>query len=218
MTRNSVNGYALPIFFALACLAPVVFGTIRAVGIIGQSDWAPQFTATQVDNLPLFLHVTASGLFMVLACLQILPGFRARHRRWHRRAGKLAIPAALIGALSGLWMALIHTDISGPLLFAGRIIASGAWAGFVLTAIWQLGKRNFAAHGRWMIRAFALVLPAGTLAFILFPIVLLIGEDGHALVFEIVQVAAWIIHLGVAEYLIRRRMAAQPTLMKGAPA
>ncbi len=55
-----------------------------------------------------------------------------------------------------------------------------------------------------MIRAFALALPAGTLAFVLFPIVLLIGEEGNDLVFEIVQVVAWPVHLAVAEYFIRR--------------
>ncbi len=218
MTRKPVNGFAMPIFFALACLAPVGFGIYRAAVLIAKSDWWLYFAAEQVDNLPLLVHVAASGLFIVLASLQILPGFRARHKQWHQRAGKIAIAAAIAGALSGLWMSLIHTGISGPLLYAGRITASSAWAIFVLLGVRELRRRNFKAHGRWMIRAFALALPAGTLAFILLPIVLVIGEEGNDLIFEIVQVAAWIVHLGVAEYLLRRRRKPESKLIKGATA
>ncbi|MEE9387946.1 MAG: DUF2306 domain-containing protein [Paracoccaceae bacterium] len=212
MTRKPVNGIAMPIFFTLACLAPVGFGTFRMIEIVGKSDWRLQFSAPHIDNLPLFLHVSAAGLFIVLASLQILPGFRFRHPRWHRRMGKIAIPAGLIGALSGLWISLIHTDISGPLLYGGRIAASSAWAIFILLAIRQLRQHNFKAHGRWMIRAFSLALPAGTLAFILFPVVLIIGEEGNELVFEVVQVAAWAVHLLVAEILIRRPPRHNPSI------
>lgn len=217
MGQKPVNGWTMPVFFSLALLAPLGFGTFRAIEIITVGDWRPVFVADHVDRLPLFLHVTGAGLFMLLAVLQILPGTRARHPRWHRKAGKFAFAFGLVGAVSGLWLTLAHPGISGPILYWGRAIASAAWFIFLLLAVGAIKRRDFRAHGRWMIRAFALALPAGTLAFILFPMVLILGEDGHDLFFEIVQVLAWVGHLGVAEWLIRRRLPrALPAPLKGA--
>lgn len=217
MGQHPVNGRLMPIFFGLAIFAPLAFGSFRAFEIISGGNWLPVFAANHVDHLPLFVHVTCAGLFMLLAALQILPGTRSRYPRWHRNAGKFAFAFGVLGAVSGLWMTLAHPEISGPVLYWGRMMASSAWLLFLLLAVREIRRRDFRAHGRWMIRAFALALPAGTLAFILFPMVLILGEEGHDLFFEIVQVLAWIGHLAIAEWLIRRRMPrALPAPLKGA--
>ena len=219
MGHSPVNGKALPTLFALSLLAPLGFGSFRAVEIIISQEWALKFAMDHVDRAPLFMHVIGSGLFLLLATFQILPGTRARRPQWHRRAGKFAIAFGLIGAISGLWMTLLHPSISGPVLFWGRAAASAAWAIFLLLGVWCISKRDFKAHGRWMIRATALALPAGTLAFFLFPLVLIFGEDGLDLFYEVVQVLAWVLHLAVAEWLIRRKLPrALPAPIKGAPA
>jgi len=64
-------------------------------------------------------------------------------------------------------------------------------------------KRDFKRHGEWMIRAFAVAMPAGSLIFIVLPLTLVLGELPEALD-EGIQSAAWVVHLGVAEWLIRR--------------
>ena len=205
MGHSPVNGRALPIFLLAACAIPTIFGMIRAGEIIITGHWTFDFVADVVDRLPLFLHVVGAVGFLVLGAFQVLPGFRHRHPIWHRRSGPVAIPLGIIGAVSGLWMTLAHGEISGPLLFWGRIGASCVWIGAMALSVGAITHRDFRAHGRWIIRAYALALPAGTLAFILLPMVMILGEDGHDLLFEVVQVLAWPLHLAAAEWIIRRR-------------
>ncbi len=206
MGHATVNGKVLPAFFIAAAIVPVGFGVYRVSELLWHHDFALRFVADQVDRLPLLLHVVGSLGFLLLAMLQILPGFRHRHSRWHRKAGRWAGPLGIIGGLSGVWMTLAHPDIGGPLLYWGRILSGTTWSLFILLGLLAVRRRDFKAHGRWMIRAFALVLPAGTLAYILMPIVLIWGEENTAFLAEIIQVAAWAAHLAVAEWLIRRRM------------
>ena len=205
MGHSPVNGRALPVFLFAACAIPAIFGSYRAAEIIMTCHWSFDFLPDMVDRLPLFLHVVGAVGFLVLGALQVLPGFRRRHPVWHRRAGRIALPLGFIGALSGLWMTLAHPGISGPLLHWGRVFASTIWTLAMALSVWGILRRNFRAHGRWMIRAYALALPAGTLAFFLLPLVLILGEEGHDLLFETVQVLAWPLHLTVAEWIIRRR-------------
>lgn len=205
MGHSPVNGRLLPTFLGFACLVPTGFGIFRALDIARSGDWALRFVADAVDHLPLFLHVIGASAFVVLGAIQILPGTRHRHPRWHQRAGRFVAPAGLIGAVSGVWMTLAHPAISGELLYWGRLASGSAWTVFILLSLAMIGRRNFKAHGRWMIRAYALALPAGTLAFILLPIVLIWGEENTEHLGEVIQVIAWALHLAVAEWLIQRK-------------
>lgn len=218
MGHRPVNGIALPTLFGIAFLAPVTFGTLRVIELTGLNDWALKFAADHSDNLPLLLHIIGGVVFLVLGAFQILPGTRFRFPRWHRKAGRYVAAFGLLGALSGLWLTLAHSGLSGPILYWGRILSSSAWAGFILISLWHIRTRSFQRHGRWMIRAFALGLPAGTLALFLFPLVLIYGEDENELLFEIVQVLAWPFHLAVAEWLMRRTDRRKSKAMRGAVA
>ena len=50
------------------------------------------------------------------------------------------------------------------------------------------------------------------LAFILLPMVVFLGEQGNELIFEIVQVVAWPVHVALAEWLMRRPRRRNPAL------
>ena len=63
---------------------------------------------------------------------------------------------------------------------------------------------NFAQHGNWMTRAYAIGLGAGTQVFTHIPLIVLSdlrSEPTRALCMG----AGWVINLAVAEWLIRRR-------------
>lgn len=204
MERISMNGRALPVALFIVCLPPTAFGSFTVFTTLGENSWGLIFAPDQVDHLPLAIHAAASALFLCLGALQVWPSFRIRHMRWHRRAGRIAFVAGVLGAASGLWLTLIHASISGPVHFWGRVLASAFWMLALIAAIYAISRSDIRKHQRWMIRAYAIAVPAGSLVFILFPLVLIFGEEGNDLMFEIVQTAAWPIHLAVAEWIMRR--------------
>lgn len=204
MDHNAVNGRAVPILLFFVCLPPTAFGSYLTFEMFSQNDWVMAFAADSVDRLPLAIHVIASATFICLGALQVWPNFRNRNSHWHKRAGRIAFVAGIVGATSAFWMTLIHSGIDGPILFWGRVFASGFWIAALIFAIYAISKKNIRNHQRWMIRAYAIVIPAGSLAYILIPLVLIFGEDGNDLMFEIVQALAWPVHLAVAEWIIRR--------------
>lgn len=221
MGNPPVNGKLLPIFLAVICLIPLVFGMTRMFEIAAAGQFALEFLDDYVDRIPLFLHIFGSLAFLVFGALQILPGTRARFPRFHRRSGRVIVPLGLLGALTGIWMTLLHPDISGPLLYWGRLLSASFWAVAIVAGLRAMRQRDYARHGAWMTRAYAISLPAGTLALILLPMVLILGEEGHDFLFEIVQVLAWPLHLGIAEWIIcqrrkeRARKQPQPPALAG---
>jgi len=206
MGPQPVNGKLLPAFFIIACLIPFSFGSYRLFEIIVTGSFSLELAPDHVDRIPLFLHVLGALGFLVIGAMQILPGLRYRHPSWHRRAGRLAAPLGLIGALAGLWMTLLHPEISSALLYWGRLGASAFWILAIGLGIYAINRRDFKSHGTWMIRAYAIALPAGTLAFVLLPFVLILGEEGHEVLLDAIQVLAWPIHLAVAEWLIQCKL------------
>lgn len=77
------------------------------------------------------------------------------------------------------------------------------WALFLVLGYRAIRRRDMRRHRAWMIRAFAVAMPAGTLIFIFAPFLLVLGEVSPTLD-ESIQSGAWVVHLLVAEYLIRR--------------
>ncbi len=204
MDRNSVNTRVLPIFLGLACLVPGGAGVYRAGDLLLKWDWALDYAATHVDNLPLFIHVIFAVTFIVLGAFQLLPRFRGRHPRWHRKSGRIVALSGIGGAMTGVWMTLNHPDISGPFLFYGRLIFSSLWAVFILLAVRAILMRQIARHRAFMIRAYAIAINAGTIPFFYLPFLAIYGEPGQT-VDDLFQVGGWFLNLAVAEWIIRRR-------------
>ncbi|MDF1839767.1 MAG: DUF2306 domain-containing protein [Planctomycetota bacterium] len=204
----------VPIGLFLACIVPVLAGIYRGSTILMDGEWALKFEATRVDRLPLFLHVICAGLYYPLGALQVLPGFRSRHAKWHRKAGGVAVATGLVAALSSVWMSVMHPEARGPILTSGRLIFGPLWALFLVLGVRAIVKRDFRSHGEWMVRAFAVAMPAGTLIVLVAPFAIVLGELPPVLD-ECIQAFAWVLHLGIAERLIRRKRNAVATARHG---
>lgn len=209
-----VNSRLLPAFLIFVCLVPLTLGTYQAISILITGPYALTFAPDTVDRLPLVVHIVGSVGFMALGAVQILPGVRHGNPGRHRRIGRWAAALGLTGAGAGLWMTLVHQDISNGLLFWGRLAASTFWMIAICLGVRAVLRRNIASHGAWMIRAYAMAVPAGTLAFVLIPLFLILGEAGNELLFEAVQVLAWPVHLGIAEWLVRRAARRQAPIVR----
>ncbi len=153
-------------------------------------------------SLPVLVHVVAATVFVVLGALQLSAGMRRRRPAWHRRAGRVAAAAAVLAAVSGIWLAFEGLSRSGGLLFTFRLLAASAMALFIVLGIVAIRRRRLPQHRAWMIRAYAIGLGAATQVFTLGLGQELFGRGELAV--ALLNGAGWAINLAVAEWAIRR--------------
>ncbi|MET1019259.1 MAG: DUF2306 domain-containing protein, partial [Microterricola sp.] len=156
--------------------------------------------------VPIVAHIIGATVYSLLGAFQFVPALRGR-RAWHRISGLIVIPAGLIAALSGLWMAVFVTstaDAGGMLLLTLRLVFGSAMTAFIILGIGAIRRRDFSRHGAWMTRAYALGVAAGTQA-IIFAIWIIGGGPTDELTVAVMMGAAWVINATVAELVIRRR-------------
>lgn len=191
-------------FVVLVSLVPAAAGTSRLVelarGTIITSANARFFAAP----IPVILHIVAVIPFSILGALQLAPRFRQRHPTWHRTLGKPLIVAALVCAVTGFWMTVTYPWPAGDgvALYNMRLIAGSAMLKFVALSISAIVKRDYRAHGRWMLRAYAIGMGAATQVLTHLPWFVLYGRPSDG-VRAVLMGAGWVINAIVAELEIR---------------
>jgi hypothetical protein len=199
---------------------PVMSGTLRLIGVAGGPALMPANHRYGDFPLPLVLHIMGATVFVLAGILQFQPRFRRRHPVWHRRAGRVLVPAGLLAAGSGLAMTLFFEaqPNSGTLLYLFRLGFGSLMVVSLVLGVTSIRRRDFAAHRAWMIRGYAIGLAAGTQAFTAGFGEALFGTGVVAA--DLAKGAGWIINLAVAEAAIRhphRRSARSTTpVLEGA--
>ena len=157
-----------------------------------------------------YAHIVPGLIYLLGAPLQMSLRFRSRHLTWHRRIGRVVLPA---GILSGVFAVVF----GGLYSFGGWLEASAAMVFGVyfmvalLTAYRAVHGGDIQGHRRWMIRAFAMGVAVGTIR-------LWVGlfEGTGVLAFrDAFGVAFWlsfVMHCAVAELWLRRRPVGVVTL------
>ncbi len=149
-----------------------------------------------------YTHVFASCLVLVAGFTQFAPWLLKRYPRVHR--------------LMGWAYLIIVTLVSGPAAFVMALYANGGlpartsftllatlWIGFTITAGYYAFRRQFALHGAYMLRSYALTLSAITLrgyTYILEVTTFVSPRD----IYITTAWLSWVPNLLVAEWLIRR--------------
>jgi len=188
---------------------PLAAGAFRLIQLAGGAEITPANARFFASPLPVVLHIVSVSVYAILGAFQFVPSLRHRRHGWHRIAGRLLIPCGLTAALSGLWMTLFYPWPAGDgvILYGLRLLFGSAMLLSILLGIAAIRRRDFAEHGDWMLRGYAIGMGAGTqvltglLGALLFGIP---GEFPRALLMG----AAWVINLAVAEWIIRKRPAA----------
>lgn len=212
MSRSSRSDWLVPAALVMLGLVPAVMGTVRVTQLAGGATITAENARFFASPLPVLLHIPAAIVYSILGAWQFAPGFRRRHRAWHRAAGKVLAPCGLIAALSGLWMAHFYPWPAGDgqLVYVERLVFGVAMVASIGLALAAVRRRDFTTHGEWMIRGYAIGLGAGTQVLTHLPwLVLADGRPGE-LARGVMMGAGWAINVVVAEWIIRRGRVARP--------
>ena len=199
--------WLIPGSLIVLSLVPALAGSARLAQLAGGGEITPETARFFAAPLPVVLHIPAAIVYSILGAFQFSPGFRRRRPGWHRAAGKILIPSGLVVALSGLWMTLFYPwpQGDGQLVYLERLVFGSAMTLSIVLGIGAIGRRDFAAHGEWMIRAYAIGLGAGTQVLTHLPWFLLVGGKPDELPRAVMMGAGWAINVVVAEWIIRSR-------------
>ncbi|MDJ0324209.1 DUF2306 domain-containing protein [Cryobacterium sp. PH31-AA6] len=176
---------------------PVLGGALRLSELTGENP-------TIASPVPLIGHVVGMSVFCLVGAFQFSPALRMR-RMWHRTAGRGLIPAGFIAALSSLWLAVFFGGPSDEFALAMVRLVFGAWmTGFLVMGVIAIRRRDFASHGAWLTRAYAIAVSGGTQALVFALWSIIIGEV-DTLGETLLVAAAFVINSVAAELIIVRR-------------
>jgi uncharacterized membrane protein len=166
----------------------------------------PENARFMLSPVPILVHIFSSLIFGILGAFQFAPSLRRGRDAWHKKAGKLALPAGFGVALSGLWMTAFYPwpENAGLALNLIRWAVSLWMLAALIMGIVALRDRQFTRHGQWLLRAFAVFMGGGTQSLIFIPWFQLVGTPGEVLHATLMGLA-WLINIVFAEWLIHRK-------------
>ena len=206
------SDWMIPASLIALSLVPAIAGTVRLAQLVTGAETA-QNARFFAQPIPVVLHIFAVIPYSMLGALQFSPGFRRRNRPWHRIAGRVLGVCGLIAALTGLWMAQFYPWPAGDGygVYVERLIFGTAMLASIILGLDAVRRRNFASHGAWMIRAYAIGMGAGTQVLTHLPWFLFVGKPGESARTALMG-AGWVINVIVAEWCIGRTRPTQPRL------
>ena len=208
MTRSARAEWLIPAGLIALSVVPAAFGTVRLVELAGGAEITAENARFFAAPLPVVLHILVVIPYCLAGAFQFAPAFRRRHRAWHRAAGRVLAPLGLVAALTGLWMSHYYPWPAGDgqLLYLIRLAFGAMMLVSLILALLAIRRRDFPAHGAWMMRAYAIGLGAGTQVLTHLPWFILVGRPGE-LARALLMGAGWAINLAVAEWIIHRARA-----------
>jgi len=201
--------WLVPAALIFVSLIPAIFGSLRVAELAGGSPVTPANARFFASPVPVLVHIVGAVVYSLVGAFQFVPRLRVPRRGragWHRSAGMVLVPAGLLVALSGLWMAAFYDlpEGDGPALFYLRMVFGTGMLVSIILAVRALPRHNYRQHGAWMARAYAIGIAAGTQALVSIPWMVVAGQPGET-ARAVLMGAGWVINLVVAEYAIRRR-------------
>ena len=214
MLRRS--DWLIPAGLILLSVVPAVAGTALLSSLVTGAEVTVRNARFFAAPVPVILHIVSVVPFSILGAFQFAPAFRRARRGWHRAAGRVLAPLGLLAALTGLWMARFYPwpQGDGEVLYVLRLVFGSGMALSIILSLDAVRRRDFVAHGRWMIRAYAIGMGAGTQVLTHLPYFVFFGTPDEA-IRAVLMAAGWIINVVVAELIILRRVPASATLTRG---
>jgi uncharacterized membrane protein len=209
--------WLIPAALITLSLVPSIAGTVRLTELAGGAAITAQNARFHAAPLPVVAHILVVIPYCIVGAFQFAPSFRRRHRRWHRAAGRILAPLGLVAAVTGLWMAHFYPwpPGDGEIVYAFRLVFGSAMVISIVLGLKAIRRRDYASHGAWMMRGYAIGLGAGTQVLTHLPWFVLVGKPGE-LARGVLMGAGWVINVAIAEWIIRRTR--HPRLVSEGPA
>jgi uncharacterized membrane protein len=213
MSNSTRSDWLVPAGLIALSLVPTIFGTVRLAQLASGAAITMENARFFAAPLPVMAHILAVIPYCIVGAFQFAPAFRRRHRRWHRASGRMLAPLGLIAAVSGLWMTLTYPWPAGDGegVYVLRLLFGSAMAAAILLGLNEIRRRDYAAHGAWMMRGYAIGLGAGTQVLTHLPWFVLFGKPGES-ARTLLMGAGWVINVAIAEWIIRKQRARHGTL------
>jgi uncharacterized membrane protein len=207
------SDWFVPAALAAMSLVPAAAGMVR-VNEIASNALTGSNARFIANPTPVLLHIIAVIPFSILGAFQFSNAFRKRFPKWHRIAGRVLVICGFVAAFTGLWMARFYPwpPNDGAGVYALRIVFGGLMVVSMLAGVDAIWRRDFAAHGDWMMRAYAIGMGAATQVFTHLPWFVLVGQPGPD-ARTVLMGMGWMINLAVAERIIRERTVATPHMV-----
>lgn len=151
-----------------------------------------------------YFHVFFSIVVFAAGLLQFSSWIYRKSAKIHRISGYVYVFVLLVvSGPSALVMSFYaNGGIASKISF---VLLSICWIGATIFALISASKRNFIAHGNWMLRSFALTLSAVSLRFYAY-LMDVFAFDLHPITaYTWLTWLSWIPNLLVAEWMISRR-------------
>ena len=221
MVHTSIQGAPRPrlepfvFLFLLLAFVPSAVGIARVVSLASGTALLPDDPRITAHPVPIAIHALGSTIFALLGAFQLSTSARRRWPGLHRRLGWGLVVLVAATALSGVWLtlALPLAPDDTRMLSAARIVVGTAVVFFLMQAVRAALARDFARHRRFMIRAYALAMGAGTQVLTVLPFAIA-GALHTPTMRSALMIAGWAINFGVAEYVVRRGVARAKTSMR----
>lgn len=212
MTVSRRRDWMIPAGLILMSLVPAAAGTARLAELARGAMVTAANARFFAMPLPVILHVISVIPYSALGALQVAPAFRRRHRAWHRAAGKALVVFGMVVALTGLWMTQFYAWPAGDgeILYLERLVFGTAMAISIGLGVDAIRRRDFVAHGAWMLRGYAIGMGAATQVLTHLPYFILVGKPGES-ARAVLMGAGWVINVVLAEAIIRRGRSPQRT-------
>ena len=206
MSAARSSDWAIPAGLLLLAAIPAIAGVARLGELASGAEVSAENARFFAQPIPVIVHILSVLPYSLIGAFQVSPGFRRRHRLWHRTAGVALSLFGLAAALSGLWMAHFYPWPShdGMGVYLERILFGTGMTLSILLALDAVRRRDFAAHGAWMIRAYAIGMGAGTQVLTHLPWFILVGGMPGTAGRTVMMGAGWVINIIVAEWIIHR--------------
>jgi uncharacterized membrane protein len=197
--------WAIPTSLIVLGIVPALAGTARLVELSGPAQLTAANARFLDQPIPVVLHILTVIPFAFVGAFQFAPGFRRRHRPWHKAAGRVLGVLGLAAALTGLWMALFYPWPAGDGVgvYVERLVFGLMMLASITLALLAVRRRDYKTHGKWMIRGYAIGMGAGTQVLTHLPYFILVGKPGEGWR-TILMGSGWVINLLVAEWVIMR--------------
>lgn len=187
-------------WFVMTVLAAVVAVLSLRFYITALATEGPMGFHLEANPISAYIHFTLSPLALVAGAFQFSARIRHTAPAIHRVLGYIYIISCLLGAVSGLVLALFTP--SGHIAAAGFALLALFWIMTTTAAFNAIRLRDITRHRRWMVRSYALTFAAVTLRLYLF-LTAIAGFEDSWWAYSLIAWLCWAPNLIVAErYLL----------------